>query len=40
MLQSKLYELIVDYDDETFMELSQWTSTGKANLILCGENVP
>ena len=27
MLESKLYELIGDYDDETVIEFNQWTST-------------
>ena len=40
MLESKLYELIGDYDDETVIEFNQWTSTDRANLISCSENVP
>ena len=39
LLESKLYELIGDYDDETVIEFSQWTSTDRANLIPCCENV-
>ena len=40
MLESKLYELIGDYDDETVIEFNQWTSTDRENLISCRENVP
>ena len=40
MLQPKLYELIGDYDYETVIEFSQWTSTDKANSISCCGNVP
>ena len=40
MLESKLYELIGDYDDETVIEFNQWTSTDRANLISRRENVP
>ena len=40
MLESKLYELVGDYDDETVIEFNQWTSTDRANLISCSENVP
>ena len=40
MLESKLYELIGDYDDETVIEFNQWTSTDRANLISCRDNVP
>ena len=40
MLESKLYELTGDYDDETVIEFYQWTSTDRANLIQCRENVP
>ena len=40
MLESKLYELIGDYDDETVIEFNQWTSTDRANLISRCENVP
>ena len=40
MLESKLYELIDDYDDETVIEFNQWTSTYRANLTSCRENVP
>ena len=28
------------YDDETVIEFNQWTSTDRANLISCSENVP
>ena len=40
MFESKLYELIGDYDHETVIEFNQWTSTDRANLISCSENVP
>ena len=40
MLESKLYELIGDYDDEIVIEFNQWTSIDRANLISCSENVP
>ena len=40
MLESKLYGLIGDYDDETVIEFNQWTSTDRANLISCHDNVP
>ena len=40
MLESKLYDLIGDYDDKTLIEVSQWNSTDSANLISCHENVP
>ena len=40
MLESKLYELIGDYYDETVIEFSQWTSKDRANLTSCRENVP
>ena len=39
MLELKLYEFIGDYDDETVIEFSQWTSTDRAILISCCENV-
>ena len=38
-LESKLYEL-GNYDDGTVIKFSQWTSTCRANLISCRENVP
>ena len=40
MLESKLYEVIRDYDDETVTEFNQWTSTDRENLTPCSENVP
>ena len=40
MLESKLYELIGDYYDETVIEFGQWTSKDRANLTSCRENVP
>ena len=39
-LESKLYELIDDCDDETVIEFYQWSSTDRANLIQYRENVP
>ena len=40
MSESKLYEFIGDYDDETVIEFSEWISTDRANLILYCRNVP
>ena len=40
MLESKLYEFIGDYDDETVIEFSEWISTDRVNLILYCKNVP
>ena len=40
MLESKLFEVIGDYDDETVIEFNQWTSTDRENLISRSENVP
>ena len=40
MSESKLYEFIGDYDDETVIEFSEWISTDRANLILYCKNVP
>ena len=40
MLESKLYELIGNYNDETVTKFNQWISTDRANLILCSKNVP
>ena len=40
LFESKLYELIGDYDNEILTEFSQWTSKARANLISCHENVP
>ena len=40
MLESKLFEVIGDCDDETVIEFNQWTSTDRENLISRSENVP
>ena len=40
LFESKLYELIGDYDNETQIEFSHWTRKARANLISCRENVP
>ena len=40
MLESKLYEVIGDYHDETVIEFNQWTSIDRENLILCRESKP
>ena len=39
MLESTHYGLICEYDDETVIKFSQWTSTDRANLVSCHENV-
>ena len=40
MLESNIYQLIGDYDDETVIRFSQWANTDRANLISYCENVP
>ena len=40
ILETKLYEVTGDYYVEIVIEFGQWTSTDKANLISCRENVP
>ena len=38
-LEARLYDLLGDYDDETIIEYSQWTTTDRANLVSFRENV-